>query len=151
MIEEEFRNDSNFPSPTGYSTDSAGNILGDDGSVLLYAYSNYINSDGYFVLSSDEYAMNDDGSMTIYAGKRLNIYDTTLSDGSTDYSVEFKNMYVKEDGVLYSIAGGYINIPQNYKSRDADNNLVISAQFFEDYPTFFTEEGGNMSTHQFTR
>lgn len=150
VIEEEFRNDSNFPSPTRYSTDSAGNILGDDGSVLLYAYSNYINSDGYFVLSSDEYAMNDDGSMTIYAGKRLNIYDTTLSDGSTDYSVEFKNMYVKEDGVLYSIAGGYINIPQNYKSRDADNNLVISAQFFEDYPTFFTEEGGNMSTNQFT-
>ena len=150
VIEEEFRNDSNFPSPTRYSTDSAGNILGEGGGVLLYAYSNYINSDGYFVLGSDEYKINDDKSMTIYAGKRLNIYDTTLSDGSTDYSVEFKNMYIKEDGTLYSIAGGYINIPQNYKSRDTDNNLVISAQFFEDYPTFFTESGGGMATNQFT-
>ena len=28
--------------------------------------------------------------------------DTTLSDGSTDYSVEFKNMYVKEDKAYYT-------------------------------------------------
>src|SRR5699024_4358153 len=111
----------------------AGNILGEGGNVLLYHYSNYISDDGYFTLRSDEYKKNDDGSLTVYAGKRLNIYDTVLPDGSADYSVEFKNMYVRENGTIYSIAGGYINIPQNYKSKDSDGNLVVSAQFFEDY------------------
>lgn len=87
--------------------------------------------------------MNDDGSMTVYTGKRLNIYTTTVQ-GATDYSVEFKKMYVIEDGTLYVINGGYVNIPQGYKSRDNDDNLVISAQFFEDYPNFFEESDGKM-------
>lgn len=149
VIEQEFQNDANFPSPTGYAKDGAGNILDQNGNILLYAYSNYIDSNGNFSLTSDEYKKNDDGSLTIYAGKRLNIYDTTVQ-GTTDYSVEFKNMYVLEGNLLYAINGGYINIPQQYKSRDKDNNLVISANFFEDYPTFFTEENGNLYTNQFT-
>ena len=150
IIEEEFRNDDNFPVATGYSTDGSGNIIGDGGNVLLYAYSYYINSDGKFVLSSDEYKKNDDGSVTIYDGKRLNIYDTIVQDNKTDYSVEFKSMYVIEDGLIYSMDGGYVNIPQEYKSRDKDDNLVISADFFKDYPTFFTEEDGKLYTDQFT-
>ena len=68
----------------------------------------------------------------------------------TDYSVEFKKMYVIEDGTLYVINGGYVNIPQGYKSRDNDDNLVISAQFFEDYPNFFEESDGKMYTSEFT-
>ncbi len=150
VIEDEFQNTANFPAPTGYSTDGAGNILGEGGNVLLYHYSNYISDDGYFTLRSDEYKKNDDGSLTVYAGKRLNIYDTVLPDGSADYSVEFKNMYVRENGTIYSIAGGYINIPQNYKSKDSDGNLVVSAQFFEDYPEFFKESGSGLYTDQFT-
>ena len=59
-------------------------------------------------------------------------------------------MYVIEDGTLYVINGGYINIPQGYKSRDNDDNLVISAQFFEDYPNFFEESDGKMYTSEFT-
>ena len=43
-------------------------------------------------------------------------------------------MYSIKNGKFYSIPGGYINIPQPYKSRDKDNNLVVSAQFFKDYP-----------------
>lgn len=59
-------------------------------------------------------------------------------------------MYVIEDGTLYVINGGYVNIPQGYKSRDNDDNLVISAQFFEDYPNFFEESDGKMYTSEFT-
>ena len=59
-------------------------------------------------------------------------------------------MYVIEDGLIYSMDGGYVNIPQEYKSRDKDDNLVISADFFKDYPTFFTEEDGKLYTDQFT-
>ena len=148
VIENEFDDNSNYPSITGYSKDSNGDITGPNGNKL-YAYSNYINDDGKFVLTSDEYKKNDDGSMTVYAGKRLNIYDTTVQ-GQTDYSVEFKDMYLFEDNTLYTINGGYLNIPQNYKTKDSDGNLVISAAFFEDYPTFFEETDSGLATDQYS-
>ena len=150
VVEKEYKDDSNFPEPIGYSTDSKGNILNSSGGgIMLYKYSNYISSDGSFKLKKSEYKWNDDGSLTIYAGKRLAIYDTTVQ-GETDYSVEFKSMYTIENGKFYSISGGYINIPQEYKSRDADNNLVVSAQFFEDYPDFFVQDGKKLSTVEYS-
>lgn len=149
VIEKEFKDDSNFPEPIGYRTDSKGNILNENGGVMLYKYSNYINSDGYFKLKSSEYKWNDDGSLTIFAGKRLAIYDTTVQ-GQTDYSVEFKSMYTIENGKFYSIPGGYLNIPQNYKSRDSENNLLISAEFFDEYPEFFIQDGKKLKTKDYS-
>ena len=39
----------------------------------------------------------------------------------------------------YSIAGGYINIPQQYKTKNKKGNIIISADFFKDeqYKDFF--------------
>lgn len=149
VVEKEFKNDNNFPQPMGYSRDNNGNIKNPNGGILLYAYSNYIESDGSFKLRKSEYKKNEDGSLTIYAGKRLLIYDTNVQ-GQTDYSVEFKNMYTIENNKFYSIPGGYLNIPQEYKSRDSENNLVISAKFFEDYPDFFTQDGEKLSTKDYS-
>lgn len=149
VIEQEFSEDDNFPEPISYRKDSNGNILNEGGGVMLYKYSYYIEDDGSFKLKSSEYEWNEDGSLTIFKGKRLAIYNTTVQ-GQTDYSVEFKSMYNIEDGHFYSIPGGYVNIPQQYKSRDKDNNLVISADFFEKYPNFFTEDGDKLSTHDFS-
>ena len=149
VVEQEFKKDSNFPQPIGYSIDKNGNIKNPNGGVLLYAYSNYIESDGTFKLRKNEYKKNEDGSLTIYKGKRLLIYNTTV-EGKTDYSVEFKDMFTIEDGKFYSISGGYLNIPQQYKTRDSEDNLVISAQFFKDYPEFFTEDGDKLSTKDFS-
>ena len=73
-------------------------------------------------------------------GKRLNFYKTEVQ-GKTDYSIEFKDMYVIEDGVFYCIKGGVINVPQQYKSRDSEGNLVVSGQFFKDAPDFFQFAG----------
>ncbi len=149
VIEKEYKNDDNFPQPINYSKDKNGNIKNPSGGVLLYAYSNYVEKDGTFKLKSDEYKWNSDGSLTIFAGKRLAIYNTTVN-GQTDYSIEMKNMYSIENGKFYSIPGGYINIPQAYKSRDNDGNLVISAQFFTDYPDFFIEDGKKLSTKDYS-
>lgn len=149
VVEKEFKNDNNFPQPMGYSRDNNGNIKNPNGGILLYAYSNYIENDGTFKLRKSEYKKNEDGSLTIYSGKRLLIYNTTVQ-GKTDYSVEFKDMYTIENNKFYSIPGGYLNIPQEYKSRDTDDNLVISAKFFEDYPDFFTQEGEKLSTKDFS-
>lgn len=149
VIETEFRNDANFPTLVVNKKDSQGNILDDFGNVILYQYSNYITSKGCFRLKPSEYSWNDDGSLTVYAGKRLNLYDTTVQ-GKADVSVEFKNMYVVDSGTFYTISGGYINIPQGYKSKDADGNLLISASFFEDYPDFFKQSGQRLVTKSFT-
>ena len=76
--------------------------------------------------------------MIIRANKRLNVYDTEVN-GETDYSIEFKDLYIQENGTPYSIAGGYINIPQEYKAKNKKGNIIISADFFKDeqYKDFF--------------
>lgn len=149
IIEKELSNDANFPTLVVSKKDSNGNILDDYGNIMLYKYSNYITSKGYFRLKSSEYQWNDDGSLTVFRGKRLNFYDTTVA-GKTDISVEFKNMYIVENNTFYTIAGGYINIPQQYKSKDNDGNLVVSAQFFTDFPDFFKQSGERVITKGFT-
>ncbi len=149
IIEKELSNDANFPTLIVSKKDGNGNILDDYGNIMLYKYSNYITSKGYFRLEPSEYQWNDDGSLTVFRGKRLNFYDTTVQ-GKTDVSVEFKNMYVEENGTFYTIAGGYINIPQQYKSKDSEGNLVISAQFFTDSPDFLRQSGERVVTKGFT-
>lgn len=149
LIEKEFKNDANFPTLIVNRRDANGNILDEAGHVVLHRYSNYITSKGYFRLKPSEYKWNDDGSLTVYAGKRLHLYDTTVQ-GKSDVSVEFKNMYVVDNNTFYTISGGYINIPQGYKSKDKDGNLVVSAQFFTDYPDFFRQSGERLVTKNFT-
>ena len=128
VIEKEFKNDSNFPTPTNISYDSSGNILNSEGQIAMYDYDDFFNSKGYFTFKSSEATVKSDGSLVIKKNKRLNIYKTTVS-GKTDYSIEFPTMYVFKGSKLYSISGGYINVPQKYKSKDDDGNIVVSATF----------------------
>ncbi|MDD5823704.1 MAG: transglycosylase domain-containing protein [Firmicutes bacterium] len=130
VIVKEFNDSSNFPALAYYSTDSNKNIITSSGSIQLYAYSTYFNSDKSFTIKESECTVNSDGSVTIKRGKRLNIY-TTEYNGITDYSLEFKQMYLTADGTFYSIPGGYINIPAEYKSLDKNNDLVIAAEYFD--------------------
>lgn len=128
-IVKEFKKDSNFPSIAGYSTDGNGNIINSGGGIMLYAYDNFFNGKNEFKLKSSECKINDDGSLTIKSGYRLNIYNT-----ASGYSLEFKPTYVNEGGKLYMYNGGYINIPSKYETMDDNDNLVISAKFFKKYP-----------------
>lgn len=140
MIVKEFNKDSNFPSIAGYSTDGNGNIINSGGGIMLYSYRNFFNSKNEFKLKSQECKVNEDGSLTIKSGYRLNIYNT-----SAGYSLEFKPTYVNEGGKLYMYNGGYINIPEKYKSMDDNDNLVISAKFFRKYPDWI-KLGKNTAT-----
>ena len=140
MIVKEFNKDSNFPSIAGYSTDGNGNIINSGGGIMLYSYRNFFNSKNEFKLKSPECKVNEDGSLTIKSGYRLNIYNT-----SAGYSLEFKPTYVNEGGKLYMYNGGYINIPEKYKSMDDNDNLVISAKFFKKYPDWI-KLGKNTAT-----
>ena len=157
IVEDEFSDDSNYAG-IGYArTNSSGDLLDDNGDILLYDYSHYFNSNDEFTLTSDEYTMESDGSMKILAGKRLNIYEIEVND-EPDVSIEFKGMYTSEGGTFYFIESGALSIPQGYKTVDGDGNAIISAQFFTDYPEFFVKSGdsyivnsGNYSLKQKTR
>lgn len=126
VIETEFDNDANFPASYTYSTPN------------MDSYDSYFDADGNFTLRKGEFLKRKDGGLVIKTGKRLNVYETTVN-GETDYSIEFKNMYKYENGSLYTISGGFINIPQNYKIMNKKGNIQIPAEFFEDedYKDFF--------------
>lgn len=133
VIAKEFEDESNFPYVTA-PRDADNNMLNNDGKVALYRYDNYFDSEGNFRLSGDEgdVKVNDDGSITIMSGHKLHIYETAVND-ETDYSLEFKSYYqYDENDILYSISGGYLNIPMGYKSPDYEGNVIISKDYFED-------------------
>ncbi len=133
VIAKEFQDGSNFPyvsAPRDYD----GNMLNNDGKIALYKYSNYFDKDGNFKLSGDEgdVKVNSDGSITIMANHKLHIYETEVN-GETDYSLEFKTYYFyDDDDIMYSISGGYLNIPMGYKSTDGNGNVIISKDYFTD-------------------
>ena len=134
VIVEEFKEGTYIPYISGmYNRDVDNNILNDDGQIVLYDYDNYFDENGNFRLkgSENDVSVNSDGSITINSGNRLNVYETETSEG-TDYSIEFNKYYVIEDGILYSIAGGFVNIPMSYKSCDVSGHVVISSDFFND-------------------
>ena len=139
-VEAGFKEGNYFPSLTGLKKDSAGNIVSDKGVITLYAYNNMLQ-DGKFKLADGEYKKNNDGSLTIYKNKRLNIYKTSTANGS-DYSLEFKPSYVVENGSLYIIPGGFINIPTESKTLDKNGNLKISAKFIKKNSKLITSDDG---------
>lgn len=144
-IEKEFKNPRNFPKVVGLNKDSEGNILDSFGKVMLYSYSNYINDAGAFVFEPDDYKMLDNGDLLIYKDKRLNFYKTEVK-GKVDYSIEFKNVYIVEDGVFYSYNGGVILIPAEYKNKDADGNIIISKKLFNDKPDYLVSSADGRIT-----
>jgi penicillin-binding protein 1A len=127
---DELEDADNYPGIRNAKKDGDGNILDEKGNLLLYKYSNIIGSKGRFTFGEDEATLNADGSLTIHKGGRLNLYKTTV-DGKADVSIEFKDMYQQDDdGRLYIIHGGVINVPQGYKTMEGDG-CKISAEFFE--------------------
>ena len=137
VIQKEFDDDSNFPGVTTV-TDDDGNLLNQHGEIALYDYDDYFDSNGTFTFKKDEIKKNEDGSFIIKTGKRLYVYETQVGD-TIDYSIEFKPLYKETDGELYSISGGFVNIPQNYKSMNKDEDIVIDAKMMDDplYTDFF--------------
>lgn len=125
-----FNSGNYFPSLAGISKDDDGNVIAEDGSITLYDYNNLITDQGNFVLSKSEYHKNDDGSITLLHGKRLNFYETEVN-GATDYSVELKPSYTTEDGDFYIYPGGYISIPAADKEMNEDGDVTISADYLE--------------------
>ena len=148
-IETEFNKPENFPSVEYYNNerDDEGNIYNKDGNkIILYAKDNMFQ-DGTFWFRDGEFTLNEDGSVTLIHGKRLNFYNTT-SNGVQDITLEFKPMYQIIENAFYSLQSCSINIPTDYKSYDDNGDVVVSAQFFEDYPDFMTKGDGSLGIYE---
>ena len=136
VIANEFSNQDNYPSVNPVF-DGNGNAVNQDGVVLMFAYDNMFDENGNHIIPAENYDRLADGTMIIYYGRNLHIYETYVND-QVDYSLEFPAMYDYNENWEYStIRGGYINIPMNYKSSNSDGDLIISADFFKDFPDFF--------------
>lgn len=150
--EEKFAQTSNLPSVVGMRHDSNKNILNSKGKILLYNKATYFNADGSFTLHPDEYTMQENGSLAILSGHRLNIYHTE-SNGKGNTQIEFKDLYTYQDKLFYCIQGGYFTkIPPEDISKDADGNAIISAAFLAENPSYFVEDanGITISSAHFT-
>ena len=138
IIMSEFSNPYNYPWVEPYYDDD-GNIIDENGYIKLYDYDNFFDENGNYVLSESEFERMEDGSLKVYYDEYLKIYTTEVTEG-TEYSLEFPAMYFYDsDYSFYSLSGGYVNVPREYKSIDADNNLIISKDFFEnpDFEGYF--------------
>ena len=133
IMEAVWADNSGWPTISGYRTDSSGNIIGDNGKIMLYSKSVMFDEDGDFVMPLEEFEWQANGDLKLLKDKRLNFYKTTSGNG-TDYTIEFKNMYEKSEGLLYSIEGGNWAVASEYKTRDDNGDMIISAKFFEDHP-----------------
>ncbi len=131
IAESEFKKNDNFPKVTGLNKDDKGNAVDSLGRILLFKYSNMIDDEGRFVLSTDEFKKNKDGTMTVFKGNRLKFIKTEVA-GEIDYSIEIKPMFQIEEGIFYSVPGAYLSIPAEYKNKDEDGNLILSEAFFKD-------------------
>ncbi len=130
IIEREFSNPNNFPGLVDFRTDAEGNYIGEDGTVLLYAYPNMIDPDGRFTFRKGEFSYNDKGDLEILRGHRL-VYYERGSSKAKEYSLEFKPSYVIEGGELYIYPGGTISVPHKYEHINKAGDLVISHEFLK--------------------
>lgn len=148
ILEDAYANPETFPkiSLNSVSTDKDKNIVkkldstnpDQEPKVILYAYKNLFDEEGNFVLEKNEYKWQDDGSLIIYKGKHVNLYNVK-ANGQSDVRIDIKDFYEMVDGQLYSRTGCYWLMDSKYKTRDNDGNLIVSASFFTDNPNAFTK------------
>lgn len=134
-------------------------------SVMLNYYDGIIAPNGNLAISPSQYYIDGNGDTVFYADKMFNIY-SVLNPGSEEREVELfiKDCYkCDEDRVslvygastfyhekvsipeMYIYKGSTVRIPKEYKTENDKGELVLSKQFFVDYPDFFLKlENGTL-------
>ncbi|MCQ2553734.1 MAG: transglycosylase domain-containing protein [Clostridia bacterium] len=147
ILEDVYADPNNFPkiSLNSVALDKQKNIMNaDKDRVILYAIKNMLDDNGNFVLKKGEFKWNDNGSLTIYKGNRLNFFNTK-ANGETDVRVDLKDMYEQIDGQLYSRSGSYLLLDAKYKTRDDAGNLIISKDCFDETKVFTKNDDGTVT------
>jgi len=152
-----FRSNENFPRVT-VRIDSNGNVISSETKkTLLYRQSNLINASNQLMIPSSDYSFDANGNLVLYKNKYLSFYPHYQDDALDRIQVVVKktytydednNTHVKGAGT-YNIAGLYtyegrdVFIPDEYKSFDENNNVVVDKAFLTKEPSFFKIDGNN--------
>ncbi|MBR6472291.1 MAG: transglycosylase domain-containing protein [Firmicutes bacterium] len=143
VIDKEFKDNTNFPYPTYYSTNYDGDIITSTGKVMLYKYDNFIQ-DETFTFKEGEYKIRKNGSILLYAGNRLRFYETSVN-GVKGVSIELPKLFRwKDDGYFYITEGAYINVPEGYAKLTKKGNVIISSSLAEKYPDMFKKNDAGL-------
>ncbi|TCO70197.1 penicillin-binding protein 1A [Marinisporobacter balticus] len=143
-LEAAYEDSKNFPSIKARK-DSAGNILAKkNNTVLLYKYTNLINTSEQLVIPKVDYQYDQEGNLILFKGKRLN-FTPLYEDGimkAIQLSVNdaYKQNEQKE---ILMFKGRSVKIPSEYKRYDDNKNVVVSKEFFTAKPQFFSKDANN--------
>ncbi|MDR0357283.1 MAG: transglycosylase domain-containing protein, partial [Clostridiales Family XIII bacterium] len=151
IVADEYANDKNFPAIVKLRRDANRNVLDEKGNLILYRYENMFSEDGTFTFAPNEAQRLEDGSLLLLKSTsenpvRLAYYNTTVGN-EKEVSMEFRAFYlIDENGKLFTVQGGVVGIPLEYKTMQEDGNVILSAKLFEDYPSVFVfGEDGSVS------
>lgn len=148
-------NNENFPKVT-VMLDGQGNIISEESRrLLVYKQSNLIDSDGNFIIPTSDYKFDDEGNLVLLKGKRMYFYPHYQNDQLVSIQLVVKETFTFSDDQdneklaggkfnltnLYTYAGSDVLVPNDYKSFDADSNVVIDKAFLSENPDFFKVDG----------
>ena len=147
-------NNENFPKVT-VRLDGQGNILSEEtGSIRVYRQTNVVDDAKNLVVPSTEYSFDDAGNLVLMKNKRFYFYPRYENDTLKRIQIVVRETYThnEEDeerltggkynlSDLYTYEGRDLLVPDEYKSFDENDNVVISKAFLNENPDFFKMDG----------
>ncbi len=149
-------NNENFPKVT-VLLDSNGNVISEESKrLIIYKQSNLIDSNGNFIIPASDYKFDDNGNLVLFKNQRMYFYPHYQDDQLVSIQVVVKETFTYNENSdeneklsggkynitdLYTYEGRDVLIPNEYKSFDENNNVVIDKKFLVDYPDFFKIDG----------
>ncbi|MBE0451792.1 MAG: transglycosylase domain-containing protein [Clostridia bacterium] len=147
-------NNENFPKVT-VRLDNQGNILSEEsGNIRVYRQTNVVDSAKNLVVPSTEYNFDDAGNLVLLKNRRFYFYPRYENDELKRIQVVLRETYThnEEDeerltggkynlSDLYTYEGRDLLIPDEYKSFDSNDNVVIAKAFMNENPDFFKIDG----------
>lgn len=145
-------NNENFPKVT-VILDGNGNIISEESKkIIIYKQSNLIDENKNLVIPSSDYTFDADGNLVLLKGKRLYFYPHYQDDKLVSIQVVVKETFTYNENSeeneklaggkynlseLYTHEGKDVLIPNEYKSFDENNNVVIDKKFLVEHSDFF--------------
>ncbi|MGB3368682.1 MAG: transglycosylase domain-containing protein [Acidaminobacteraceae bacterium] len=135
-------------------------IITEEGTLLLFKYDNLVDSSNNFVIPSSDYKYDASGNLVLLKNNRLFFYPKKQDGQLVDIQAVIKTSYKYDennkankrnsDGTysvenLYTYTGKDLLVPNEFKTFDSDNNLVVSELFLDSNPNFFRKDAsGNL-------
>jgi len=151
-------NNENFPKVT-VTLNSDGNIISSESrKILLYKKSNIVDEDLNLIIPTGDYQFDDQGNLVLLKNKRLNFYSHYEGDDLDYIQIVVSDTFSFDETVegnsntsagthnisgLFTYSGRDVLIPNEYKSFDGSNNVVVDKSFLSEYPDFFKLDGNN--------